>query len=325
MLAPTTVVAPTAPSSSPHVPVLAEAVRRLAAVQAGEVWVDCTLGFGGHTAELLAAGAQVYGLDKDADARAATAARLDSDRLTVLAGDFRDVQAHLARVGVTHVDGVLADLGVSSWQLDQPERGFSFQSAGPVDMRMDASAPLSAMELLQTRSVSELAEILRRDGEEPFAGPIARAMKAWVEGPGPHTTTRLAATIRSALPARVAHARNHHPATQAFQALRIAVNDELGALDALLASLPTVLRPGGRALIISFHSLEDRRVKQTFAQWTRPPEPPRRGLPAPNEGPTPFVALTRKAVEADEAEVARNPRSRSAKLRAVQRRAEGDR
>lgn len=309
----------------PHVPVLAAAVQRLAAVRPGDVWVDCTLGFGGHTADLLAAGARVYGLDRDADARAAATERLAAfaDRFTVLAGDFRDVASHLAAAGVEAVDGLLADLGVSSWQLDQAERGFSFSHSGPLDMRMDASAPEGALDLLRRLSVGEIAEILRTYGEEPFAGPMARAMKAFAEGEGPHTTTRLASALAAALPNKVARERHHHPATRAFQALRIAVNDELGALDALLLALPAVLRPGGRALIISFHSLEDRRVKQTFAGWTKPIEAPRRGLPPPDQGLPPFLAVTKKAVEADEAEVAANPRSRSAKLRAVQKRPEG--
>lgn len=307
---------------SPHVPVLADAVRRLASVRPGEVWVDCTLGFGGHTADLLAAGAHVYGIDRDREAREAAASRLSAfaERFTALAGDFREVAPRLAAVGVAAVDGLLADLGVSSWQFDRPERGFSFQHAGPLDMRMDAEAPVTALDLLQSRSIAEIAEILRTYGEEPFAGPLARAMKDFALGPGPHTTTRLASALVAALPAKVVRERHHHPATRAFQALRIAVNDELGALDALLEAIPTLLRPGGRALIISFHSLEDRRVKQAFAAWTKPIEAPRRGLPPPDQGQPPFVALTRKPIEADEAEVALNPRARSAKLRAVRKR-----
>ena len=309
--------------SSEHIPVLAEPVRRLAAAKPGEVWVDCTLGFGGHTADLLAAGARVYGVDRDPQARAATAARLApyADRFSMLSGDFRHVAALLAAEGVEAVDGLLADLGVSSWQLDQAERGFSFQHAGPVDMRMDPAGPRTALDLLRTLPMGEIADLLRRYGEEPFAGPIARAMKAWAEGPGPHSTTGLAAVVAGALPAKAQRTRHRHPATRAFQALRMAVNDELGALETLLATLPTLLRPGGRALLISFHSLEDRPIKQAFAAWTRPPEPPRRGLPAPDAAEPPFVALTRKPVIADEAEVATNPRARSAKLRAVMRRA----
>ncbi|MCA9546146.1 MAG: 16S rRNA (cytosine(1402)-N(4))-methyltransferase RsmH, partial [Myxococcales bacterium] len=244
----------------PHVPVLLDAVRECASAAAGEVWVDCTLGFGGHSEALLQAGARVIGFDRDAAARAYATDRLSphAERLTIVASDFRRLPTVLAELGVERVDGVLADLGVSSWQLDQPERGFSFKAPGPVDMRMDPAAGEPALALIERSSTAELADVIRRYGEERFAGPIARAIRAWVEGPGPHDTHTLAQAVRDALPKREAAKRKIHPATQTFQALRIAVNDELGALEDLLAALPEVLAPGGRALIISFHSLEDR-------------------------------------------------------------------
>lgn len=314
----------TAAAQAHHVPVLARAVSDLAVAGPGQVWVDCTLGFGGHTRALLAAGAQVVGIDQDADARSRARAALaeHGDRLTVLAGNFRNLTELLETAGFGPVDGVLADIGVSSFQLDQPQRGFAFRHAGPVDMRMNPTAGQPALALIQHSSVGELAGLIRSFGEEPFAGPIARAIKAWAATPGPHDTLGLAEVIRGALPAKVARTRGHHPATRTFQALRIAVNDELGALDALLGALPAVLAPGGRALIITFHSLEDRRVKKAFAALTRPPAAPRRGLPPPTSAPPPFVALTRKPVIADAAETAANPRARSAKLRAVQKRGE---
>lgn len=313
---------PPALAADPHVPVLADAVRALAAARPGEVWVDCTLGFGGHAAALLAAGVRLIGIDQDPEARAFAARRLSAhaDRLTLLAGNFRDVAALLAEAGIPAVDGLLADIGVSSWQLDQPERGFAFRAAGPVDMRMNPGAGRPALALIQETPTGELAGILRTLGEEPFAGPVARAIKAWAADAGPHDTLGLAEAVRGAIPRKAAAKRGHHPATRTFQALRIAVNDELGALDDLLAAIPDLLNPGGRALIITFHSLEDRRVKQAFAALTRPPAPPRRGLPPPDAAPPPFQALTRKPAVADADELAANPRARSAKLRAVQKR-----
>lgn len=311
-----------------HVPVLPDGVRTCAQVRPGEVWVDCTLGFGGHARGLLEDGARVYGVDRDPEARAQAAERLAefADRLTILAGDFRHLARLLAEAGVGQVDGVLADIGVSSWQLDRPERGFSFGHAGPVDMRMDPTQGVTAEALIRERSVPELAHILRTYGEERFAGPIARALRAWAEGEGPHDTVSLAAAVVAALPRKEAATRKRHPATRTFQALRIAVNDELGALTDLLAAIPAVLAPGGRALIISFHSLEDRLVKQTFAEWAgrRGAPSPRRGLPPPVEASPAFELVTKRAIQADDAEIAANPRARSARLRAV-RKIAGDR
>lgn len=303
----------------------------------GEVWVDCTLGFAGHTRALVEAGARVIGIDRDAEALAHAGAALagmvgaggamgmggtaQADRVTLLHGDFRDVAALLAGAGEGPVDGLLADLGVSSWQLDRPERGFSFRNRGPVDMRMDPSRGEPAEALIRRLSVPELADVIRRYGEEPFAGPIARALVAWAADAGPHDTTTLAAAVVGALPKKAAAKRNHHPATKTFQALRIAVNDELGALEALLDAIPALLKPGGRALIITFHSLEDRLVKQRFADWTghnRPPAP-RRGLPPPPAPPPTFEAVVRKAAIADATEIDDNPRARSARLRAVRK------
>jgi 16S rRNA (cytosine1402-N4)-methyltransferase len=308
--------------AAPHVPVLPDAVRRYSAAAPGELWVDCTLGFGGHAEGLLEAGARVIGVDQDPQAATSASDRLArfGTRFAHVRGNFRDVRALLASVGVTEVDGLLADLGVSSWQLDRPERGFSFSAAGPVDMRMDPDADRSAETLIRELSVEELARIVRDYGEEPFARPIARAMRAWAEGEGPHDTVTLAAAVVRALPRKVAATSRIHPATRTFQALRMAVNDELGALEALLAAAPDLLRPGGRIVVISFHSLEDRIVKRTFAGWAgRRPPPPRRGLPPAETVVASFEVLTPRPVTADEAEVGANPRARSAKLRAARK------
>jgi 16S rRNA (cytosine1402-N4)-methyltransferase len=302
-----------------HKPVLRAEVLALAAVRPGERWVDCTLGFGGHTSALLDAGAHVTGLDQDPAALAAATRRLEAagDRFTAVRANFRD----LVRVVEGPVDGVLADIGVSSWQLDQAERGFAFSARGPVDMRMDPDGAVTALSLLQTLAEAELAHVLADFGEEPFAGRIARALKTWALGEGPHDTTRMAQVVAEAIPRKVAATLHHHPATRTFQALRIAVNDELGALDTLLEAAPTLLAPGGRFLVISFHSLEDRRVKQTFATLSgrKRLQAPRRGLPPPPAPEPDFELLTPRAVQAGAPEVADNPRARSAKLRALRR------
>lgn len=303
-----------------HRPVLARAVSRLAAVRPGDVWVDCTLGFAGHAGGLLDEGARLYGVDQDPDALRHANQTLTpfGDRVNLLHGNFRDLERLLADVGP--VDGVLADLGVSSYQLDRPERGFSFQAAGPVDMRMDPTRGEPALALIGRLTVPELADVIRRYGEEPFAGPVARSLAAWVAGSGPFDTETLARAVVAGLPKKAAAKRRRHPATRTFQALRMAVNDELGALASLLDALPRVLAPGGRALIISFHSLEDRMVKRRFAELCGlDRQAPRRGLPPPPAPPAGFELLTRKPATADEGELAENPRARSARLRAVRR------
>lgn len=308
-----------APATFQHTPVLAEAVRRLAQAGPGQRWVDGTLGLGGHTGLLLADGAEVVGFDQDPQARAIAAARLApfGDRLQIIADNFRHAHGHLEARGLLPLDGLLVDLGVSSGQLDTPERGFSFSAAGPVDMRMDPSKGAPALALIEGSTVPELAQILRTYGEEPFAGPIARAIKAWQQSAAEKNTQSLAAAITQALPVGERHRRKIHPATLSFQALRIAVNDELGALETLLADLPRLLAPGGRALFISFHSLEDRLVKRAFAALCTPPAPPRRGLPVPADQQPEFTFLSRRGETASAQECAANPRARSARLRAI--------
>lgn len=222
----------------------------------GRVFVDCTLGWGGHSEALLRAGATVYGVDRDPDALAAASERLAEfgDRFTPLLSTFSSAAALVGRP----VDGVLADLGVSSPQLDRAERGFSFRFDAPLDMRMSQSGETAA-ELIERLSVSDLARVLRNYGEENRALSFAKAMKRTL----PTTTRELADLIESMAPRK---GRKTHPATKVFQGLRIAVNDELGELEALLDQIPELLAPGGRAALISFHSLEDRLVKRRFRQ-----------------------------------------------------------
>jgi len=302
-----------------HESVLAREVVEILRPGAGGLLVDCTLGGGGHALLLLERGARVIGLDKDPRAVAAARARLArfGEAFRAVRADFRDAKETLAALGIGPVDGALADLGVSSPQLDEAERGFSFSRPGPLDMRMGGEGETLG-DLLRRIDERELARILKEYGEESFARPIARAVKRAVERGEVKDTAALAQVIAAAIPRR-AWPRKIHPATRTFQALRIAVNDELGALAAWLDGLPALLAPGGRAAVISFHSLEDRMVKEKFRALTQvctcPPD-----LPVCACGRKPaFAPVTRKAVVASEAEVSANPRARSAKLRAVEK------
>ena len=302
-----------------HESVLAREAVALLRPAPGRIVLDGTLGGGGHAELLLAAGARVIGVDRDPRAVAAASARLAryGEAFRAVRADFRDARNVLSALGLAGVDGALVDLGVSSPQLDDPARGFSFREAGPLDMRMGGEGETVA-ELLARVDVRDLERILREYGEEPFARPVARAIKRAVEEGEPLDTARLAEVVAGAIPRR-AWPRRIHPATRTFQALRIAVNDELGALAAWLDSLPSLLNVGGRAAAIAFHSLEDRMVKERFRLLTRactcPPDLPVCACGAQAS----FAAVTRKAVQASDEEVARNPRARSARLRAVER------
>lgn len=281
---------------------LRETVEGLAPVSGG-VYVDATLGGGGHTQALLEASApegKVYGVDRDPNALAAARTRLQpyGDRVQLLHGRFSDLRELLADVGVTQVEGVLADLGVSSPQLDHAERGFSFSRPGPLDMRMDPSTGEPLSELLASWSTEELADILYEYGEERASRPIARSIKAALELGELHTTEDLRRTVVRVLGPRKGGA---DPATRTFQALRMAVNAETDELDTLLRTLPELLVDGGRAAIISFHSGEDRKVKYAFRDDAR------------------LKALTKRPIEASELENDNNPRARSAKLRIAER------
>lgn len=287
----------------------------LLAPREGALILDCTLGGGGHSEALLEKGAVVYALDRDPRALAAASQRLSrfGDRFHPLQGNFRDARALLDGAGVGKVQGVLADLGVSSPQLDEAERGFSFSRPGPLDMRMGPDAePLG--DYLAKVDEAELSRVIHEYGEEHHARKIARAIKQGSYA----NTAELAEVIGRAIP-RAQWPRHIHPATRTFQALRIAINGELDALDALLADLPKLLDVGGRAAIISFHSLEDRRVKDGFraleSHCVCPPHLPMCVCGKPGD----FHVLTKKSITASEDEVAQNPRSRSAKLRGAER------
>lgn len=267
--------------------------------RSGGLYVDATLGLGGHTEALLAACApdgRVVAVDRDPEARALARARLATaaDRLTVVEGNFDrfDERAGLVEGSV---DGVLADLGVSSLQLDRAERGFSFRRPGPLDMRMDPTQGPTAAEMLRAASLEDLEGWLRRAGEERFAGKLARRLKDLAPGLG--STADLAEAVARCVPRR----GKSHPATRVFLALRMAVNREMESLDEFLARAARVLKPGGRLAVLTFHSEEDRRVKEA------------------GRGGPPWRAVTKKPRTASGVERAENPRSRSAKLRVLEK------
>ena len=300
-----------------HVPVLyAEVLDALQPVE-GKLIVDCTLGGGGHSEALLEAGATVIGVDQDPEAIHEAGERLAAygDRFRVLCCSFADAPELLTKQGITGVDGVLMDLGVSSHQLDTPARGFSFQAEGPLDMRMNPEGLVRASDLVNTASAEQLERIFKEYGEEPNARRIAaRVVRERAVSPL-RTTLDLAGVVESVVPRR----GRAHPATRVFQALRIAVNRELEVLSDALESFTDLLNGGGRMAVISFHSLEDRVVKQYFArrsaEWMDRPE----WNEARRNPACIFKKVTGKPVVAGEEELERNPRSRSAKLRVVEK------
>ncbi len=307
-----------------HTTVLADEAVQLLAPRPGGLYCDATLGGGGHAERVLDASApdgRLIGIDRDPDALAAARARLErfGDRATLVHGAFGDARAILEELGAVPVDGFLLDLGISSPQVDRAERGFSFSRAGPLDMRMDPGSGETASELIRRVTADELAAILFRYGDEKFSRKIARAIKENLDEVA--TTTDLAAVVAAALPARERALRKTDPATKTFQALRIAVNDELGQLERFLADFPRCLAASGRIVVIAFHSLEDRLVKERLRDLSRHPGVPEDVARAMGIRPDPEVdLLTRKPVAPSEDEVRRNPRARSARLRAAVRR-----
>ena len=308
------------PNETDHVPVLAEEVRRLLAVQAGDTVVDATFGAGGHAvllAEDLGGEGKYVAVDRDPSVKPyfESFRRRAGVPTRFLSGDFADVLERFADNG-RRADAILFDLGVSSMQLDRPERGFSYAADAPLDMRMDPSAELSARELVNEASERELTEIFRSYGEERYARQIAKRIARERRKQPFETTSELVETIKAAIPTP-ARFGDGHPARRVFQALRIAVNDELGALEAALPAALDVLRPGGRIAVISFHSLEDRIVKRFFRAEARgctcPPEFP---VCVCGREPT-LRVLTRKAIRPSAREIAANPRAASARLRAA--------
>ena len=281
------------------------------------VYVDGTLGGAGHAAALLdrCPALRLIGIDRDPQALAAARSRL-GDRATLVHGTYGDLADILTGMNIEQVDGILLDLGVSSPQLDHAERGFSFTREGPLDMRMDPTDGRTALDLIRETDVDTLGEILLELGEERHGRKIARMIKE----SEPRTTTELAAVCARAIPMIEQRKSKIHPATRTFQGLRIAVNAELAQLERLLHDFPDLLAPGGRCAIISFHSLEDRPVKNRFRDLAWTTSLPRHLAEQAGERVEPVCELvTRKAIFAGEEEIARNPRSRSARLRVCER------
>ncbi|UCD58700.1 MAG: 16S rRNA (cytosine(1402)-N(4))-methyltransferase RsmH [Candidatus Hydrogenedentota bacterium] len=309
-------------SSPAHVPVLAEASVELLACSHGKVVVDGTIGSGGH-AELILAGigrtGHLIGIDWDQKAIELARERLGSrPNLILVRENFRNLAGILQRMGLTEIDALLLDLGLSSFQIEEERRGFSFQVEGPLDMRMDRRLPTTAADIVNTCSEKEIADILKRFGQEPNAREVARAVIRKRSTKPIRTTTELAGIIRGCVPQRPRRAKID-PATKTFQALRIKVNSELENLRKVLDDGISLLSAKGRICVISFHSLEDRIVKQTFVRAARgcicPPE-----LPQCACGKKPTLRiLTPRPVRPSGEEIAANPRSRSAKLRAAEK------
>ena len=306
--------------SAGHLPVMLAEVIEALAPRAGESYCDATFGGGGYARAILgAADCSLWAIDRDPDAiaRGAELAARFPGRLHLVEGRFGDMLDLLAAQGVAALDGVVMDLGVSSFQLDQAERGFSFRADGPLDMRMEARGP-SAADLVNTLPEVELADILYRLGEERFSRRIARAILAHREEARIETTAQLATIVRRVVPRDPSGLDS---ATRSFQALRIAVNDELGEIERGIAAAARLLAPGGRLVVVSFHSLEDRLVKRFMADATGRAGNASRHDPASLAATRvpDFRLLTPRALRPGAAETRSNPRARSARLRAMQR------
>ena len=288
-----------------HVPVLLEETLHWLKPASGGLYVDATLGLGGHSRAILEASApdgRVIGFEWDCQAAAEAGKRLAEfgERFWIVPVSYTQMADELARLSITAVDGLIADLGVSSLQLDEPGRGFGFLHDAPLDMRMDQGRPVNAAKILASASETQLADLLYNFGEERQARRIARHLVLARETAPITGTGQLAELVARAIP-RKYHPKQGHVATRTFQALRIAVNDELENVRTLLATAPGLLKPGGRMAVIAFHSLEDRLVKQAIAQSDS------------------LAALHKKPIVPQPAEVAANPRSRSAKMRVAER------
>lgn len=306
-----------------HVSVMLCETVDLLNVREGGVYVDGTLGGGGHSAEILrrlGGTGHLYGIDRDADALAAATQRLGgAGNFTAVKGNFHDVKALLAGQGVTSIDGMMVDLGVSSYQLDTAERGFSYHADAPLDMRMDREQALTAAQIVNTWPKEELVRILRDYAEEKWAARIAdiilehRAIRPLA------TTADLVACVDAAIPKKVRMAENGHSARRTFQALRIAVNDELDPLRRALEDMVDLLAPGGRLAVITFHSLEDRIAKQTLRTLANPCTCPPK-IPVCICGKKPVVrVLGGGGIKPSKDEIEANPRARSAMLRGCEK------
>lgn len=294
-----------------HFPVMPEEVLYWLLHGGDRIFLDCTVGYSGHAEKLLTGGShggRLIGLDRDRSAIEASRMRLSKfgARAILIHGHFVDLKRHLSDQGLSQVDGIVFDLGVSSPQLDEPMRGFSFQNDGPLDMRMDQSMPSTAADLVNRWREAELADAIFQFGEERYSRRIARGIVRARERRALVTTKDLVAAIEGSVPASYRHGRLHC-ATRTFQALRIAVNQELDHLEPALRDAADVLAPSGRLCVISFHSLEDRIVKHTFRALAGQPD-------------SSWSVLTKKPQLPTQGERDRNPRSRSAKLRVLERR-----
>jgi len=295
---------------SRHIPVMPKEVLSWLVREASGIYLDCTVGYSGHAEQVLEASSpdsRLIGLDRDVAAIAASRKRLArfGDRVLLVHGHFMDLKQHLAGSGISQVDGILFDLGVSSLQLEEPARGFSFQVDGPLDMRMDQSMSGTAADLVNRWPEPQLADAIFQFGEERFSRRIARAIVRARERRPLATTRELVSVIEGAVPANYRRGRIHC-ATRTFQAIRIAVNQELQSLEPALHNAADVLSPGGRLCVISFHSLEDRIVKHTLRTLSSKNDPA-------------LMVLTKKPQIPTREESDVNPRSRSAKLRAAER------
>lgn len=305
-----------------HYSVLKQEVIDSLAIRPDGIYVDCTAGGGGHSfaiASALGEGGRLIAIDRDDDAIRAAGKRLApyGDRVTMVKSNFTEVAAVLKQLSIDGIDGALIDLGVSSYQLDTAERGFSYMQDAPLDMRMDRQQPLTAYDVVNGYSEGELRKILFAYGEEKFAPKIASAIVRQREVKPIESTLELSELIKNAMPAK-AKVGGHHPAKRSFQAIRIEVNGELSAIEPTLRDLVSALNPGGRLAVITFHSLEDRITKQTFASLcgacTCPPD-----FPMCVCGKKSIVRLPFKSLAPSEKELEENPRSRSARLRVAEK------
>ncbi len=307
----------------PHVPVLCEAVMGLLGCHAGGVYVDGTVGGGGYAEAILQASAPdgvLIALDCDAAAIARVQTRLSAyqNRLLLAQANFADLRYILEQLGQGPVDGIVVDLGVSTFQITDAERGFSFMVDGPLDMRMDRGLPQTAAELVNTLSERELASLIRDLGEERWASRIARALASRRRVASFTTTLELAKEIEKVVP-KTKDSLRIHPATRTFQALRLAVNHELESLEEFLAQVLDLMKPGGRLCTVAFHSLEDRIIKQRFREWSKSCTCPKH-IPRCQCSGQPLVKLlTRRPLRPGPEEIDRNPSARSARLRAVEK------
>ena len=305
-----------------HYSVLKKEVIETLAIRPNGIYVDCTAGGGGHSFEIasrLDAGGRLIAIDRDEDAIRAAGKRLApySDRVTLVKSNFTQASEVLKSLDIDGIDGALIDLGVSSYQLDTAERGFSYMQDAPLDMRMDREQPFTAYDVVNGYSEAELKKILFTYGEEKFAPKIAAAIVKQRQTKPIASTVELSELIKGVMPAK-AKVGGHHPAKRSFQAIRIEVNGELSAIEPTLRDLVSALKPGGRLAVITFHSLEDRITKQTFADLcgacTCPPD-----FPVCVCGKKSVVRLPYKSMAPSEEELAENPRSRSARLRAAEK------